>query len=74
MARAAMQEMRSLIFELRPADLDADGLVATLRKHVDVLRSVHPPRSSSGRTDIKAARRAVEREIYRVAQEALATR
>ena len=38
LTRAAMEEMRSLIFELRPADLGADGLVATLRKHVDVLR------------------------------------
>ena len=41
MARAAIAEMRSLIFELRPAELDAEGLVATLRKHVDVLRRVH---------------------------------
>src|SRR5919198_5787679 len=41
LARGAMEELRSLIFELRPADLVADGLAATLRKHVDVLRRVH---------------------------------
>src|SRR5919198_3875389 len=41
LARAAMDEMRSLIFELRPAELEADGLAPALRKHVDVLRRVY---------------------------------
>lgn len=40
LARDAHQEMRDLIFELRSAELEADGLVATLRKHIDVLRRV----------------------------------
>ena len=40
LARDALQEMRSLIFELRPAELEADGLVATLRKHIDVVQRV----------------------------------
>ena len=40
LSRAALQEMRSLIFELRPAELESDGLVATLEKHVDVLRRI----------------------------------
>src|SRR2546421_5631027 len=41
LVRAAMAEMRSLIFELRPADVAADGLAVTLQKHVDVLRRVY---------------------------------
>src|SRR3954465_4774672 len=41
-AREALAELRSLIFELRPPDLDADGLAGALRKHVDVMRALHP--------------------------------
>ncbi|MGB2694067.1 MAG: GAF domain-containing sensor histidine kinase [Dehalococcoidia bacterium] len=37
-SRTAMREMRALIFELRPADLEEEGLVATLEKHAEVLR------------------------------------
>ena len=44
LAAEARAEMRSLVFQLRPADLEADGLVATLRKHVEVLDRVHPAR------------------------------
>ena len=44
LAAEARAEMRSLVFQLRPADLEADGLVATLRKHVEVLGRVHPAR------------------------------
>jgi signal transduction histidine kinase len=71
MARAASEEMRSLIFELRPADLDADGLAATLRKHIEVLRRVY---SMQIEFKVNVATRpppAVEREMYRIAQEAL---
>jgi len=71
MSRAATQEMRSLIFELRPADLDAEGLVATLRKHVDVLRSVHAAEIDFTENGYQSLEPAVEREIYRVAQEAV---
>jgi signal transduction histidine kinase len=71
MARAATQEMRSLIFELRPADLDAEGLVATLRKHVDVLRSVHATEIDFKENGYRGLEPSVEREIYRVAQEAV---
>ena len=41
LAQDALAELRSLVFELRPADLEAEGLAATLRKHVDVLARVH---------------------------------
>src|SRR3954464_10704238 len=71
LAREAMGELRSLIFELRPASLEAEGLATTLRKHVDVLRRV------SGQDVVVRADGAprlhpdVESEVFRVAQEAL---
>jgi signal transduction histidine kinase len=41
LAREAMEELRSLIFELRPPDVESEGLLVALRKHVDVLRRVY---------------------------------
>jgi signal transduction histidine kinase len=74
LARGAMDELRSLIFELRPADVAADGLAETVRKHVDVLRRVHEAdieldvdgASAGGSRDAT-----VEREIFRILQEAI---
>ena len=40
MAREAMAELRAVIFELRPATVEDEGLLVALRKHVDVLRRV----------------------------------
>jgi signal transduction histidine kinase len=71
MARAAMQEMRSLIFELRPAELDADGLAPTLRKHIDVLRRVYHIDIDFKEKGWMRPEPGVERGIYRIAQEAL---
>lgn len=71
LARSAMEEMRSLIFELRPADLSSDGLVATLHKHMDVLRRVH---GCEIELEVDGERRldpTLERELFRIAQEAL---
>jgi signal transduction histidine kinase len=65
-----MAEMRSLIFELRPADVAADGLAATLQKHVDVLRRVHGAKID---LDVDGAQVGVEieREVFRIVQEAI---
>lgn len=71
MAQDAVREMRSLIFELRPADLEMEGLTGTLRKHVDVLRQV---RGAEIELRVGGERRlpaGVERDIFRIAQEAL---
>jgi len=71
LAAEAREEMRSLVFQLRPADLEADGLVATLRKHVEVLGRVHAADvelTVRGQTEPDAS---VQRELYRIAQEAL---
>jgi signal transduction histidine kinase len=71
LAAEALKEMRSLIFELRPAELDVDGLVATLRKRIDVLRRVY-------RKDIELRVRgerrldpSAETHVFRIVQEAL---
>jgi signal transduction histidine kinase len=71
LAQDAWQEMRSLIFELRSAELESDGLVATLRKHIDVIQRV---RRVEIRMQVEGERRlapAVEGELFRIAQEAL---
>ena len=71
LARDAVQEMRSLIFELRSAELESEGLVPTLRKHVDILRRI---RHAEIGLEVHGERRlkpALEIELYRIAQEAL---
>jgi signal transduction histidine kinase len=71
LAADAVGELRSLVFELRPAELEAEGLVPTLRKHVEVLRRVHRREIE---LDVEGVRRLpveVEGEIFRIVQEAL---
>jgi signal transduction histidine kinase len=71
LTRTAMQEMRSLIFELRPAELETEGLAAALRKHVEVLRRLHDQEID---VTVDAERRLppdVEKGLLRIAQEAL---
>jgi signal transduction histidine kinase len=41
LAREALAELRSLIFGLRPAELERDGLEGVLRKEADMLQRVH---------------------------------
>jgi signal transduction histidine kinase len=72
LAAAAQAEMRALVFELRPADLEREGLASTLRKHGEVLRRVHGVEvtvETSGETGLAPQR---ERELFRIAQEAMA--
>src|SRR5207302_7287971 len=71
LTRTAMQEMRSLIFELRPAELETEGLAAALRKHVEVLRRLY---EQENELQVEGDRRlppAVEKGLLRIAQEAL---
>jgi signal transduction histidine kinase len=71
LARSALEEMRALVFELRPADLAADGLVSTLRKHIDVIRRTHDTVID---LDVVGERRldeAAEIALFRIVQEAL---
>ncbi len=71
LAREALHELRALVFELRPADLEAEGLTTTLRKHVDVLRRVQGPRIDvelQEDLDLDPPRAL---EVFRILQEAL---
>lgn len=71
LVKGALHEMRSLIFELRPGEVEEHGLVPTLQKHLDVVRRLHHLEgafevSGEGRMKIR-----IEKELFRIAQEAL---
>ncbi|MEV3872103.1 GAF domain-containing sensor histidine kinase [Streptomyces sp. NPDC049906] len=71
LAAEAADELRAAVVELRPAALDEDGLVATLRTHVQVLDRVHSARVTY-RGHLACALPATQEEaVLRVAQEAL---
>jgi signal transduction histidine kinase len=71
LAREALDELRSLIFELRPPDLERDGLCGALRKHVDVLRRIQPARIElEGDLELAPDLRR-DQDVFRIAQEAL---
>ena len=71
LAAEALEELRSVILELRPPELERDGLCGALRKHVEVVRTLQP---GEVQLELEAD---VEpdpgraREILRIAQEAL---
>jgi signal transduction histidine kinase len=71
LTRAAMAEMRSLIFELRPAELETEGLAAALRKHVEVLRRLHEQEIELRVEGDRRLSPDVEKGLLRIAQEAL---
>jgi signal transduction histidine kinase len=71
LAREAMEEMRSLIFELRPAALESEGLAPTLRKHVDVLRRVYRTEIDLRIAGSPRLAPGADAEVLRIAQEAL---
>ena len=56
LARGAMEELRAVVFELRPGSLEAEGLATVLRKHVEVLRRVSGQRIELLRLRRPAAR------------------
>jgi signal transduction histidine kinase len=70
-ARQALDELRSLIFELRPPDLARDGLSGALRKHVEVLRRVQSAAVElEGDLEVEPDPRR-DAEVFRIAQEAM---
>jgi signal transduction histidine kinase len=71
LTRTAMEEMRSLIFELRPAELETEGLAAALRRHVDVLRRLYPQEIELAVDGDGRLAPDVEKGLLRIAQEAL---
>ena len=71
LARGAMDELRSVVFELRPASLEAEGLASVLRKHVDVLRRVSASSIDLTLGDPPRLAGAASAQVFRIAQEAL---
>jgi signal transduction histidine kinase len=71
LARAGMDELRSLIFELRPAALADEGLAPTLRKHIAVLRRVHGQDIAFKVAGKPRAGGAGDGDVFRIAQEAI---
>jgi signal transduction histidine kinase len=73
LAAEALEELRSLILELRPPELERDGLCGALRKHVEMLRRLHHVEIEVDIDDSVGASGGSgrDREVLRVAQEAL---
>ncbi|WP_030789595.1 GAF domain-containing sensor histidine kinase [Streptomyces sp. NRRL S-920] len=71
LAAEAADELRAAVVELRPAALDEDGLVATLRTHTQVLHRAHSAQVTFESNGVRALPASQEEAMLRVAQEAL---
>ncbi|WP_405619495.1 GAF domain-containing sensor histidine kinase [Streptomyces sp. NBC_01511] len=71
LAAEAADELRAAVVELRPAALDEDGLVHTLRTHIQVLDRAHAAQVTFDSCRVRALPAAQEEAMLRVAQEAL---
>ncbi|MEU2357423.1 GAF domain-containing sensor histidine kinase [Streptomyces misionensis] len=71
LAAEAADELRAAVVELRPAALDEDGLIATLRTQIQVLDRAHSARVTFTGAGYRALPAAQEEAVLRVAQEAL---
>lgn len=69
---ATFTELRELVFELRPPALEADGLAATVAKHLEVVGRAHGLQVETTATGDERLAGAVRREVFRVVQEAVA--
>ena len=71
LAAEAVDELRAAVVELRPAALDEDGLVATLRTQIQVMDRAHSARVTFESSGVRALPAAREEALLRIAQEAL---
>lgn len=71
LARDALDELGSLVFELRPPDLARDGLAGALRKHVEVLRRLGHEQVELDVSEAPQPDGARDAEVLRIAQEAI---
>jgi signal transduction histidine kinase len=71
LAQETLDELRALVFELRPPDLEKDGLDGALRKHVELLRRLEPSQIELVLDGQMSADESRDGEIFRIAQEAL---
>src|SRR3954465_14868897 len=71
LARGAMEELRAVVFELRPGSLEAEGLATGRRKHGEVLRGVSGQSIALRVGDPPRLDGASAAQVLRIAQEAL---
>ncbi len=71
LAAEAVDELRAAVVELRPAALDEDGLIATLRTQIQVLDRAHTAEVAFESRGVRALPAGQEEALLRVAQEAL---
>ena len=66
-----MEELRAVVFELRPGSLEAEGLATVLRKHIEVLRRVSGQTIDLRVRDVPRLPAGPATQVLRIAQEAL---
>jgi signal transduction histidine kinase len=71
LAEAALDEMRALIFELRPESLESEGLVIALSKQGAALQARHGMTVQTELCEEPDLSLTVKQELYRIAQEAM---
>lgn len=71
LAAEAARELREVIVELRPADLDAHGLAGTVAKHLRLVERLHAVRTEFAVYGEPAVAADAEVEVLRVIQEAV---
>jgi signal transduction histidine kinase len=71
LAQDAHEELRSLVFQLRPPDLERDGLVGALRKHVEVVRRLQQREIELDLAEGLLRDPERDADVLRIAQEAL---
>lgn len=70
-ARDTLTEMRALIYELRPAALEGEGLITALRKLANAIQTRHGLPIEVRQQGIRRLGQEHEDALYRIAQEAL---
>ena len=70
-AQQALQEMRLLVYELRPSELKELGLVGALERRLEVVERRAGIEARLQAEDLSALALDLEEELYRIAQEAL---
>jgi signal transduction histidine kinase len=71
LAREALEELRSLILGLRPADLERDGLAGALAKEVTMLRHIHGVEIELHADGVEDRAGPRDVDVLRIAHEAL---
>lgn len=71
-ARDALTEMRALIYELRPAALEGEGLITALRKLAGAVQTRHRLAVEVRQHGVRRLAPEQEEALFRIAQEALA--